>query len=366
MSVKQCWLWGIIGSIIIAAIIMFAADALAHGEGECLTDAVGNVPLPNGGWVKVVDHLEGSDLDGYKHGHLNQYFGKNGKTTKKTTEFYDIEFGDFFASCPTAPPSPSTPITSTPTTSTTPEPVRVSTPTRARVRASTRASTVSRSSRVTEEVIEKIVEDANNQADKPVPKLESSYYRCEAAKAFYAVEFQSGLDFHAPKVMPAGVSTIAGLWERYHWVSESGGAFYILHAGIWFAYRGEYENVGNLPIHPHTALVIEFNGETFRELIRGCVVADWDSLRLNQGMNLVGLPNQREDYAVPSDFLEDGVSVVIVERNGQFYSIAQIGDAGDEALQAGDAVLLFNSIVSAAPSVRRKGTLATSWGAMKR
>ena len=361
MSVKQCWLWGIIGGIIIAAIIMFAADALAHGEGECLTDAVGNVPLSNGGWVKVTDHLEGADLDGYKHGHLNQYFGKNGKTTKKTTVFYDIEFGDFFASCPTAPPSPpSTLRTSTPTTSTTPEPVRVSTPT------SARSSTVSRSSSVSEEVIEQIVENANNQDDMPAPKLDTNYYDCETDRAYYAVEFQGGLDFHAPKVMPIGVSTIAGLWERYHWVGESDGAFYILHAGIWFAYRGVYKNIGNLPIHPHTALVIEFNGETFRELIRGCVVADWDSLRLNQGMNLIGLPNQREDYTLPSDFLKDGVFLVIVERNGQFYSIAQTSDTGDEALQAGDALLLFNSIVSAAPSVRRRDSLATSWGAIKR
>ena len=104
MSVKQCWLWGIIGGIIIAAVIMFAADALSHGEGECLTDVGGNVRLSNGGWVKVTNHLEGADLDGYAHGHRNQYYGKNGKTTKQTSEFYDIEFGDFFANCPTAPP----------------------------------------------------------------------------------------------------------------------------------------------------------------------------------------------------------------------------------------------------------------------
>ena len=351
----------ILGGIVLAFVVMFTADSLGHGV-DCETGTYHNVEHSH--FVDCIHENGKFDAGCESKAHLHpdaiQHSGPD----------CDEEVKDWFADKHRNSDAVAgqtldehrggspTPTTSTPTPLTMPEPVRVSTP--------TRGSTVSRSSSVSEQVIEQIVEDANNQADKPVPKLESSYYRCETGKAFYAVEFQSGLDFHAPKVMPAGVSTIAGLWERYHWVSESGGAFYILHAGIWFAYRGEYENVGNLPIHPHTALVIEFNGETFRELIRGCVVADWDSLRLNQGMNLIGLPNQREDYALPSDFLEDGVSVVIVERNGQFYSIAQIGDAGDEALQAGDAVLLFNSLVSAAPSVRRRGTLAVSWGAMKR
>ena len=95
--------------VILLAIIM---DAWGHGEGECLTDVDGNVPLSDGGWVKVTDHLEGADLDGYAHGHRKQYYDKNGIPTIRTTSFFSIDFddndSDFYADCPTAsrPPEP--------------------------------------------------------------------------------------------------------------------------------------------------------------------------------------------------------------------------------------------------------------------
>lgn len=66
---------------------MWCADVLAHGEGKGLTDVDGNVPLSNGGWVKVIDHLEGADLDGYVHAHRKQYYDRHGNPTTQARFF---------------------------------------------------------------------------------------------------------------------------------------------------------------------------------------------------------------------------------------------------------------------------------------
>lgn len=66
---------------------MWCADVLAHGEGKGLTDVDGNVPLSNGGWVKVIDHLAGADLDGYVHAHSKQYYDRHGNPTTQARFF---------------------------------------------------------------------------------------------------------------------------------------------------------------------------------------------------------------------------------------------------------------------------------------
>ena len=370
MSVKQCWLWGIIGGIIIAAIIMFAADALSHGEGECLTDAVGNVPLSNGGWVKVVDHLEGSDLDGYKHGHLNQYFGKNGKTTKKTTEFYDIEFGDFFASCPTAPPSPSTPITSTPTTSTTPEPVRVSTPTRAR------GSTLLGPSDVSEEVIEQIVQV---QYTAPNPTCDADFsieniicYNWEITERYQLMGFPV-----LPFIWGETIRDLHTLFERRLRIKSFLSQAFV--DGRWVSYHGFGKDeinpeIGDMLITPHLGLMVNLKESVgfvgYPQL--------GEVIDLEPGIHLIGLPEVPLSYPRASDLVgDDGVEWVRLGYERPTF-IDSVDDADDQDLRAGQAIRvsvtapvtldLRGTIVEtlAAPSVRRKDTLATSWGAMKR
>ena len=79
-----------------------------HGEGKCLTDVDGNVPLSDDGWVKVVRHLTDAELkakdgDKYGHGHRKQYYDKDGNPTSPSTEFFDIADNDeFYADCPIA------------------------------------------------------------------------------------------------------------------------------------------------------------------------------------------------------------------------------------------------------------------------
>ena len=42
--------------------ILVSADVFGHGEGQCLKGQSGSARLSNGGWVKVVGHLSGTDF----------------------------------------------------------------------------------------------------------------------------------------------------------------------------------------------------------------------------------------------------------------------------------------------------------------
>ena len=97
-----------ISLILIALSIAWCADVSAHGEDECSERSERDSSrLSNGGWVKVIGHLSGTDLDGYRHGHQKQYYNKSGQGTTRTKSYFDIDFDnvdtDYFADCPTAP-----------------------------------------------------------------------------------------------------------------------------------------------------------------------------------------------------------------------------------------------------------------------
>ena len=121
---------GVIG-ICIVILLAWLMEAWGHGEGKCLTDVDGNVPLSNGGWVKIIDHLEGADLEGYVHGHRSQYYDRHGNPTGQSTGFFSIDFDDsnspyyasrdrYHADCPTAPPPRSSQSSTAPRSSNTP------------------------------------------------------------------------------------------------------------------------------------------------------------------------------------------------------------------------------------------------------
>ena len=56
------------------------------------------------GWVKIIDHLSGDDLEGFVHGHRDQYYDKHGNPTGQAKGFFSIDFDDDeggdFADCP--------------------------------------------------------------------------------------------------------------------------------------------------------------------------------------------------------------------------------------------------------------------------
>ena len=62
---RQPRFWCEVIVICIVVLLAWLIEAWGHGKGKCLTDVKRNVPLSDGGWVKVTDHLESADLVGY-------------------------------------------------------------------------------------------------------------------------------------------------------------------------------------------------------------------------------------------------------------------------------------------------------------
>ena len=184
--------------------------------------------------------------------------------------------------------------------------------------------------------------------------------------------FYKGYTLYAPSVLSDGVETLSGLWERNWFTGSTQGAFYVVVDSSWLVYRGDGD-VGDIPLRPDIGILVyqETNGTTAG--LKGCPVALPMEIELNAGVNLIGFPTVPESIKRPSDLLSDVAIGVIATQRGEFSLVTQVGDTGDDLLTDGQGLIVIttqattiNLDVASAPSVKRKGTLATSWGAMKR
>ena len=143
----------------------------------------------------------------------------------------------------------------------------------------------------------------------------------------------------------------------------------------WYFYNGEgvWGNL-RIPLWSHFGMIVKLDEAETMEL-EGVPLEGKPTVPIREGWNLIGLPEAPAAYERPSDFLSDDISVVLITDETGFQLICRVGDPGDNLLYPGQALLLqsvteltldLSLSVVAAPSVRRKGTLATSWGAMKR
>ena len=348
--------WDIIISAIILTMLVFTtAQVFAHGQGKCITDVDGDVFLKNDSWVKIDDHLSVDELkklqDGnYEHGHRNQYYDKNGNATTLSTSFFDKDGGvdkdEFYVDCPTAASPPPATVTTTPDTS-----VR---------------STVSQQYVGTyyQQIVRK----------QPVEVTPS----CEE------IDLQEflwwGETLLALRVLPQGVSTIAGLWDAWGLSTEKGNSINVFF-GNWIAYDNVtplLQGTGDIPLEPNMGLMIE---QTTGGLlnIKGCPVENSQKIWIQEGDNLIGFPEVPDLFELPSDFLSDKITSVKVQVGtpwgAMYHTINTVGDEGDIPLRAGQAIILtsteFHSVnlselPPAAPMAPRRGTLTMSWGAIKR
>ena len=372
---RQPRFWcGVIGIciVILLAIIM---DAWGHGEGECLTDVDGNVPLSDGGWVKVTDHLEGADLDGYAHGHRKQYYDKNGIPTIRTTSFFSIDFddndSDFYADCPTAPPPPEPRRKPQPPPPTTPTP-RPTTP-RPRSNPTPSASAVIELPDPDEQPAPP---DDTSMIDNPVEAVvetepvELVYHEWTWLKGYNLVSFP---------VMREGIETVADLYQEYALFNAPQDIIYVAIDGCWFAYNGQERQVaGEVQITPYLGVVMVMDWTAILGM-RGVEQIGDGELELMPGLNVVGLSELPSRYRVPSDFLMiDGIEAVMATawndetKMSDIHVIGRAGDPGDNPLFRGQAVipiattqlpLDLSGDIPSAPGVHR--TITTSWGAMK-
>ena len=317
MTNTRIILFSILIAVLLAILVMWCADVLAHGEGKCLTDVDGNVPLSDGGWVKVIDHLEGADLEGYVHGHRKQYYDRHGNPTGQSRGFFSIDFDDddseFYADCPTAPPPRSRQSSTPPRSSDTP----------------TLAETLDR---IIEEDPEPPggIEISEPPAPlSPVPELvqwEHQFYR--------------GWNLMSFAVLPEEVETLSDLYHHWAFFAAHNAHIVVNIDGEWLLYSGEGEPAGEIPLSAHLGLAVRLDWAAYLG-VRGVPLPSAEAIDLYAGANLVGFPVLPADVRVPSDLLSDTICAVIVTRRGQFYLVGRAGDSGDEALENGQAVILI-------------------------
>ena len=142
----------------------------------------------------------------------------------------------------------------------------------------------------------------------------------------------------------------------------------------WYFYNGEgVFGKLRIPLWSHFGMIVKLDEAEMMEM-EGVPLEGKRTVSIRKGWNLIGLPELPSLYERPSDFLSDGICVVLITDETGFQSIGRAGDSGDDPLYPGQGLLLqataemrldLSSSVAAAPMARRFGILATSWGAMK-
>ena len=358
--IKVLW-YVIISAMVLTMFVLVSAKVFAHGDGECLPDAVG---IKYKGWVKIIDHLSGDDLEGFVHGHRDQYYDEHGNPTGQAKGFFAIDFdddeGDYFADCPATPrssaPTPrqrSQPSQRSPVNGCDPEPGTI-TPQRS--------------------------------TPQPQHSNGSRQFACDSL-TFENWEICHDWDFTDRyrligfPVLPHDVITVSDLHNLFTERLGKQVTFKNWNGRVWHDYRGSEgvnPEIGEIEITPHFALYVELS-ETFG--ITGHQVhgkAQGEILELSPGIHFIGLPEIPSNYEWVSDLLIDGIEWVRLYYTKKWWlTIDSPGESNDRQLRAGlgirikvtkDVTLDLRGSISetaAAPMAQRQGTLATSWGAMK-
>ena len=376
--IKVLW-YIIVSAMVLAMFVMVTSKVFAHGDGKCITDPSGNVFLSDDSWVKIDGHLKGKKLDikgdgkpPYLHGHQQQYYDVNDNPTAPSTSFWDIDFDDpnspyygvfddFYVDCPTAPQ---------PTPQQTPQPQQQNRPITQRVRES------GASEEVIEEVIEEVTEPQREPRD---PTCDADF--SVAGIICYNYQIEDRYQLIGFPVLPIqGIDDIGWLHYFFEWKLERHNLlFQVFVDEHWRSFTGGGANeanpeVGDIPITPHLAIMVNFKRSEESIGLLG-TPQDGEIIDLEPGIHLIGLPEAPGNFNRASDFLSvDGVEWVKIGYSPSKHIDSQ-DDPDDQDLKAGQAIRIsvtkdvtldLGGSVAAAPSVRRRGTLATSWGAMKR
>ena len=385
-TIKVLW-YIIISTIVLAMLVFTTSKVFAHGNGQCITDVAGDVFLGNDSWMKIVRHLSVKELkklqDGeYEHGHKNQYYDKHGNETTLSTSFFDKDGGvdkdEFYVDCSTISPRPVTPsstTTPTPTTTSTtstpdvPTPSTTSTSNQGTTKAS--ASAASSSSGVSEEIPrtetrETIIYSPNTVAPPP-PRCE------EEDKISHKFSFDAGWNLFHFSAYDAG-STVYELHNRLaHIISPKSFRLKYFNHDIqdWLEF-----DLFQTPIwmDTHTGVMIYLEEDSTYS-VHACTLENDNELILQKGWNVIGFPGKVEGLSVISDFFEHSViREVKYEIDGETFTTGRNDDRVEIPIKPWQAYMVrvkpdFTFVLiptSAAPMAPRRGTLATSWGGLKR
>ena len=164
----------------------------------------------------------------------------------------------------------------------------------------------------------------------PIPEL-----------VWWEYQFWRGWNLMYFKVLPDGVETLADLYHHWAFFAAHNAHIVVNLDGEWTLYSGsDGEPTGEIPLSAHLGLAVRLDWAAYLG-VRGVPLPSAETIDLHAGANLVGFPELPADVHVPSDLLSDVICAVIVTRRGQFYLVGRAGDSGDEALESGQAVILI-------------------------
>ena len=387
--IKVLW-YTIISAMTLTMLVLTTAKVFAHGEGRCITDVRG--------YVKIVSHLTDAELQEFRltdaelaeleeldltdaelkklqdgvhdHGHRKQYYDANGNPTSPSTEFFDKDGGvdkdEFYVDCPTAPPPPK-PVT----------PPRQPQTYSERVRRG-----YSEQSRNDEEVIQEVIEESSEpEYIPPSPTCDADFSVSEIICWNWQIEDRYQL-IGFPVLPSFGLDTIGWLHSSFERkLQRKNILFHVFIDGRWLSYKGggpdeTNPEVGDIPITPHLGILVNFKPKSEESIGLLGTPQEGQIINLEPGIHLIGLPEVPQNYQRASDLVAvDGIEWVRIGYASSIF-IRSEDDTDDRELVKGQAVRvsvtepvtldLRGTAPAAAPMAPRRGTLATSWGAMKR
>ena len=183
-------------------------------------------------------------------------------------------------------------------------------------------------------------------------------------------------------VLPSfGIDDIGWLHYFFEWKLERHNLlFQVFVDGRWLSFTGGGRNeanpgVGDIPITPHLAVMVNFKRSEESIGVLG-TPQQGQIINLEPGIHLIGLPEVPQNYQRASDLVAvDGIEWVRIGYASSIF-IDSEDDTDDRDLVKGQAVRmsvtepvtldLRGTAPAAAPMAPRRGTLATSWGGLKR
>ena len=161
----------------------------------------------------------------------------------------------------------------------------------------------------------------------------------------------------------------------------SGSTISVYIDGEWLSYNGQDgQEAGDVELTPYLGMLVERDFTVLWGMPGSMKITGDGEVELSPGVNVVGLTELPSRYERPSDFLEiDGIESVQVTKWSDesnlsvLLTIEQAGDEGDDPLYLGQAVILVSTIettldmterMPSAPQARQV-RMTTSWGKLK-
>ena len=108
----------------------------------------------------------------------------------------------------------------------------------------------------------------------------------------------------------------------------------------WYFFNGTGAlGLMRVPLSSHFGMIVKLDEAEMMEM-EGVPLEGKRTVSIRKGWNLIGLPELPSLYERPSDFLSDGICVVLITDETGFQSIGRAGDSGDDSLYPGQGLLL--------------------------